>query len=185
MASYVDQDLSLDGGPPAENSGRLTRFGRAHFGSAPPVICSSCGMENKPGRKFCTRCAAPLGLACPKYGAAYDPGALFCGECASPLTTDATAASGIGVAQAGTAAPAQAARSPVAERRLVSVLFADLVGSRRSPRATTPRTSSPRAPARRALAEAGYARLEQLTHVTKAELGQLHGMGPKGPEAVA
>jgi hypothetical protein len=35
------------------------------------------------------------------------------------------------------------------------------------------------APARRALAEAGYARLEQLTHVTEAELGQLHGMGPK------
>ena len=29
------------------------------------------------------------------------------------------------------------------------------------------------------LAEAGYARLEQLTHVTEAELGQLHGMGPK------
>jgi hypothetical protein len=35
------------------------------------------------------------------------------------------------------------------------------------------------APARRALAEAGYARLEQLTHVAEAELGQLHGMGPK------
>ena len=35
------------------------------------------------------------------------------------------------------------------------------------------------APARRALAEAGYSRLEQLTHITEAELGQLHGMGPK------
>ena len=35
------------------------------------------------------------------------------------------------------------------------------------------------APERRALAEAGYARLEQLTHVTEAELGQLYGIGPK------
>ena len=35
------------------------------------------------------------------------------------------------------------------------------------------------APATRALAAAGYTRLEQLTKVTEAELGQLHGMGPK------
>jgi hypothetical protein len=31
----------------------------------------------------------------------------------------------------------------------------------------------------KALVEAGYSRLEQLTHITEAELGQLHGMGPK------
>jgi len=35
------------------------------------------------------------------------------------------------------------------------------------------------APATRALAAAGYTRLKQLTKVTEAELGQLHGMGPK------
>ncbi len=35
------------------------------------------------------------------------------------------------------------------------------------------------APATRALNAAGYSRLEQLTKVTEAELGQLHGMGPK------
>lgn len=35
-------------------------------------------------------------------------------------------------------------------------------------------------PALRALAVAGYNRLEQLTHVTEAELLALHGMGPKG-----
>ena len=91
------------------------------------MICSNCGTENKPGRKFCARCASPLGLACPKCGAAYDPGDLFCGECASPLNADA-AASSAGAAQADTSATAQATQSPVAERRLVSVLFADLVG---------------------------------------------------------
>jgi uncharacterized protein YdhG (YjbR/CyaY superfamily) len=35
------------------------------------------------------------------------------------------------------------------------------------------------APATRALEAAGYSRLEQLTKLTEAELGQLHGMGPK------
>ena len=35
------------------------------------------------------------------------------------------------------------------------------------------------APAMRALTAAGYTRLKQLTKVTEAELGQLHGMGPK------
>jgi uncharacterized protein YdhG (YjbR/CyaY superfamily) len=35
------------------------------------------------------------------------------------------------------------------------------------------------APATRALTAAGYTRLEQLTKVTEAELGQLHGIGPK------
>ena len=35
------------------------------------------------------------------------------------------------------------------------------------------------APATRALKTAGYSRLEQLTKVSEAELGQLHGMGPK------
>jgi hypothetical protein len=34
-------------------------------------------------------------------------------------------------------------------------------------------------PARRALAAAGYARLEQLTQVSEAELGRLHGVGPR------
>ena len=35
------------------------------------------------------------------------------------------------------------------------------------------------APATRALIAAGYSRLNQLTKITEAELGQLHGMGPK------
>ncbi len=37
-------------------------------------------------------------------------------------------------------------------------------------------------PAQRALAAAGLARLEQLTEVSEADLGQLHGVGPKAIE---
>jgi hypothetical protein len=39
-------------------------------------------------------------------------------------------------------------------------------------------------PARRALANAGYTRLEQFTELTEAEVGRLHGMGPKGVELI-
>lgn len=45
-----------------------------------------------------------------------------------------------------------------------------------------PETDFPRgigSPARRALEHAGYTTLKQLTRVSEAELGQLHGMGPK------
>jgi class 3 adenylate cyclase len=76
------------------------------------TACAQCGFENAPGRKFCGGCGSPLALTCATCGAANEPGTRFCGECGSALTADAPAA----------------APSPAAERRLVSVLFADLVG---------------------------------------------------------
>ncbi len=78
------------------------------------MICARCGTENAPGRKFCTECGAALSLACPACGAALEGTEKFCGECGTPVA-------------AGEAA-APVAASPAAERRLVSVLFADLVG---------------------------------------------------------
>src|SRR5438445_6155750 len=76
--------------------------------------CPSCGTANEPGRKVCGECGTALARACAVCGTANGPGAKFCGECGAPLS-DATAAE-----------PSAAAH--VAERRLVSVLFADLVG---------------------------------------------------------
>jgi class 3 adenylate cyclase/tetratricopeptide (TPR) repeat protein len=77
------------------------------------MICTACGAENRPGRKFCSACGAPLARACPACGAANDPGDRFCGECGAQLDP---------------APPAAAATEPATERRLVSILFADLVG---------------------------------------------------------
>ena len=82
------------------------------------MTCPNCGTENSAGRRFCGACAAPLELPCPACGAANEPGMRFCGACAHPLD-EATAA-------APRRAPPQG--PPTAERRLVSVLFADLVG---------------------------------------------------------
>jgi predicted ATPase/class 3 adenylate cyclase len=74
------------------------------------MTCSACGTENRPGRKFCSSCGAPLARACPACGAANEPDDRFCGECGAELEPEARAP------------------SPEAERRLVSVLFGDLVG---------------------------------------------------------
>ena len=85
------------------------------------MVCSNCGAENREGRKFCSQCAARLALACPSCGASNEPGERFCGECAAAL--EDPAASGAPATQ-----PTPKAEVPAAERRLVSVLFADLVG---------------------------------------------------------
>jgi class 3 adenylate cyclase/predicted ATPase len=73
------------------------------------VQCQSCGKANREGVKFCSSCGTPLHRACPVCGTPAEPADRFCGECGSPVS--------------------DAARPAAAEeRRLVSVLFADLVG---------------------------------------------------------
>ncbi len=77
--------------------------------------CTNCEADNAPDRKFCLNCGQRLALACPSCGSPNTPGAKFCGECGNPL------------GGAEPAAPPPIG-SPATERRLVSVLFADLVG---------------------------------------------------------
>ena len=78
--------------------------------------CPSCKTENRGGAKFCVNCGRGLALACPQCASPHAASDLFCAECGYAL-------------QAGepgvTPAPSQ---PPAAERRFVSVLFADLVG---------------------------------------------------------
>src|SRR5450755_4263449 len=82
--------------------------------------CAACGMSNDPGRKFCKECGARLSLGCLVCGAANGPDDKFCGECGSAL----------GQAQQASASAqeAVAVRGGDTERRVVSVLFVDLVG---------------------------------------------------------
>jgi ribosomal protein L32 len=78
--------------------------------------CSGCG-ELTPAGKFCIHCGTPTQQACPACGASVVPGARFCLECGVALT---------GAGPAGMASVPAAVSQ--AQRRLVSVLFADLVG---------------------------------------------------------
>ena len=83
---------------------------------ADAILCPACGSANDSGRKFCGECGAAFGRACPSCGTPNPPGVKFCGECGTALI-------------AATHAPAAAlAPAAAAERRLVSILFADLVG---------------------------------------------------------
>ncbi|HET6650860.1 MAG TPA: adenylate/guanylate cyclase domain-containing protein, partial [Candidatus Limnocylindria bacterium] len=82
------------------------------------MLCSACGTENRPGSRFCDNCGTPLASACPNCGESNRADARFCASCGQGFQTDAPAAA----QQPPQQAPASA------ERRLVSVLFSDLVG---------------------------------------------------------
>jgi class 3 adenylate cyclase/tetratricopeptide (TPR) repeat protein len=88
------------------------------------MICGGCGTENEPGGRFCEACGTPLAATCPSCGEGVKADARFCRSCGFALNAGAAAAA---ATPAPTPGPA-AAEAPVAERRLVTVLFADLVG---------------------------------------------------------
>jgi class 3 adenylate cyclase/tetratricopeptide (TPR) repeat protein len=94
------------------------------------VSCSRCGTENRPGRRFCVECGAELTSSCPACGEPVEVGEKFCGSCGTRLVAGGGLTAGVD----GDAPPGPGAGAPtqpvssVAERRLVSVVFTDLVG---------------------------------------------------------
>ena len=86
--------------------------------------CGACGTGNASGKKFCVQCGAALALACASCGSPLASGERFCGECGTPVGDAPPAAR---PSATPTTAPS-ALETPTAERRLVCVLFADLVG---------------------------------------------------------
>ena len=79
--------------------------------------CLQCHAENREGRRFCAECGAPLSIACPDCGFANDPGEKFCGGCGKTLSAAAATET------------AQKREAPEPERRQLTVMFCDLVGS--------------------------------------------------------
>ena len=81
--------------------------------------CPRCGANLPRGKKFCGDCGLPLPWQCATCGAENPAGKRFCADCgtaqlhATPVPPDL----------------ATAAATPVAERRHLTVMFADLVGS--------------------------------------------------------
>ena len=84
------------------------------------MICPNCAAENDGGAKFCNECGSPLNAGCPNCGATNKPGAKFCNECGKAL------GGSVGAQLAPLSTPVTP--SSAAERRVVTVLFADLVG---------------------------------------------------------
>ncbi len=93
------------------------------------MLCAACGTENRADRKFCAQCGAALALVCSACGAANLPGERFCGECGHSLAGHANPPPVADVGQASLISTGAPTAPGSSERRLVSVLFADLVGS--------------------------------------------------------
>jgi class 3 adenylate cyclase len=82
--------------------------------------CPHCHADNDADLRFCESCGATLARLCPSCGHELKPQAKFCGKCGAPLSQPAAPAELV-----------QAAPGPaeVGERRQLTVLFCDLVGS--------------------------------------------------------
>ena len=92
--------------------------------------CVTCNEELIPGKPFCAGCGAAVAPTCANCGAAVEPRFRFCPVCGAPLAGDdrlERLAQHIpdDLAQKLRATPAPA----LEERKLVTVLFCDLVGS--------------------------------------------------------
>ncbi len=91
--------------------------------------CPRCQHENPAGVKFCGACGTRLEVLCPTCQAANPPTNRFCHECGQVLTVAvepvqaAEPTRPLGGPQAGLRIPAEA------ERRQLTVMFCDLVGS--------------------------------------------------------
>jgi class 3 adenylate cyclase len=87
--------------------------------------CPSCHSEMPENAKFCDVCGAALPRGCPACGVTNRAGAKFCVKCGKPLTADSASAS------ARSAPDKSKATRPAtsAERRQLTVMFCDLVGS--------------------------------------------------------
>ena len=86
--------------------------------------CVSCGFANPEGKNFCEECGTKLVRVCPSCGAEVRPAAKFCGDCGTLLTSQSASPQSSAVSvQPSTLSRAEA------ERRQLTVMFIDLVGS--------------------------------------------------------
>jgi class 3 adenylate cyclase/tetratricopeptide (TPR) repeat protein len=97
--------------------------------------CPSCGHLNREGARFCAQCATPLidAITCPSCGTGNSPAAKHCDSCGHALTAAAppiAAPDPRSYTPEHLAEKIRAARAALeGERKQVTVLFADMMGS--------------------------------------------------------
>ena len=85
--------------------------------------CLNCRSRVSEGSKYCTECGTPVPAACPSCGLGNPHQAKFCANCGTKLTGFSPTPAG------GSALPAPVSGESSAERRQLTVMFSDLVGS--------------------------------------------------------
>ncbi len=88
--------------------------------------CPSCASDIPADSKFCPQCGSPQTLNCTACGHANAAGSRFCAQCGAKLDGAAAAAPSPAPSPA---APPVARAANAAERRQITVMFCDLVGS--------------------------------------------------------
>jgi class 3 adenylate cyclase/tetratricopeptide (TPR) repeat protein len=95
--------------------------------------CVRCHADNPADAKFCGRCGASLGLACPSCGTVNPPENKFCGQCGASLDTPGLADSVVPEPYlpkpVAAPVPRPSGRSLPGEMKQVTVLFCDIVDS--------------------------------------------------------
>jgi TOMM system kinase/cyclase fusion protein len=98
-------------------------------------VCPACQHANPSEAKFCNACGVSLSRLCSACGASNPPGAAFCNACATPLLSPTpvpgpteTQGPNSVTSQENVSPPAELL-APEAERRQLTVMFCDLVGS--------------------------------------------------------
>src|SRR5688572_9028239 len=104
--------------------------------------CPNCGFENSDGMAFCTGCGTRLQQSCASCGFENTAQAKFCGKCGTALEADGKSILTKNRKGKGAKTPGQAPRPKrrptpprsqravsEAERRQLTVMFCDLVGS--------------------------------------------------------
>ena len=104
--------------PAAPSRCRVIQEGLVARSTGKSMRCQNCSAENPQGAKFCIQCATPFSHRCQKCGFENPSEAKFCAQCAAPLD-----------AATPIRAKSEASDPPTGERRHLSVLFCDLVGS--------------------------------------------------------
>lgn len=111
------------------------------------MICPNCSTVNPENARYCVSCGQPLPRICPVCGAVNPPDARFCNQCGSPLGAPSSPISpsvpslppdvessarqvsepqSVALAPVSAAAPAEESAE---QRRVVTILFADLTSS--------------------------------------------------------
>jgi class 3 adenylate cyclase/tetratricopeptide (TPR) repeat protein/ribosomal protein L40E len=100
------------------------------------MICQQCGHTNDSDAVFCVQCSHPLHLPCPKCGTQNSADARFCKQCGSSLDETSSNKQTTRLKDLQRSAPKtlqqklkQAEEQIEGQRKPVTILFADIVGS--------------------------------------------------------
>ena len=91
--------------------------------------CLSCQADNPESGRFCTQCGAALPAKCIQCGAVNSPKNRFCGSCGASLAVATRTSNGFTAQTARPPSPSKTNLISGGERRHLTVLFCDIVGS--------------------------------------------------------